>query len=263
MCRGDIEDFLPVLPSSPAVGGHESEGKVVLYRDTNSWCPFCQRVWMCLLEKGLEFETVQINLRDKPQWYLDLVPTALVPAIRFGDEVLWESADILKALEKHYPTPALFPADAVEKAEVLDIMAFADTTLGKVGYGYLGNEVPEEEDGKKKALVDALDFLEGKLETSGGPYFLGSELTMADIALIPLLEGLAVRAPFFKQLAIRQTTTDEDTTAGYPLLSQWLSAVEGRPSYVQVRQDPITLVGLLLLLRSSCSAIGCIFQALV
>lgn len=30
-------------------------------------CPFAQRVWLTLLEKGIPFETMKINLRNKPQ----------------------------------------------------------------------------------------------------------------------------------------------------------------------------------------------------
>ena len=51
---------------------------VTLYRDTNGWCPFCERVWLQLQNKGVPYEEVLINLQDKPQWYKDMVPTQLV-----------------------------------------------------------------------------------------------------------------------------------------------------------------------------------------
>jgi glutathione S-transferase len=46
---------------------------------------------------------VLINLQDKPQWFKDMVPTALVPAIKFADteQVVWESLDIIKALDDY------------------------------------------------------------------------------------------------------------------------------------------------------------------
>jgi glutathione S-transferase len=55
---------------------------VLLYRDTHSWCLFCERVWFALEEKEIPFETKFIDLRNKPKWYTDLVPTALVPTAR-------------------------------------------------------------------------------------------------------------------------------------------------------------------------------------
>lgn len=63
------------LPTSPATA---SSPMVTLYRDTNGWCPFCERVWLQLQAKGIPYEEVLINLQDKPQWYKDMVPTTLV-----------------------------------------------------------------------------------------------------------------------------------------------------------------------------------------
>lgn len=73
---------------------------VLLYRDTHAWCPFCERVWFALEEKQIPFETELIDLSNKPQWYKDMVPTALVPAVKIEGELVYESKDILLALEK-------------------------------------------------------------------------------------------------------------------------------------------------------------------
>jgi hypothetical protein len=57
------------------------------------------QIWMALLYKGIPFDVVFIDLRNKPDWYEGIVPTKLVPAVRLRDsgEVVYESADILKA----------------------------------------------------------------------------------------------------------------------------------------------------------------------
>ena len=52
---------------------------LTLYRDTNGWCPFCEKVWLQLMAKGVPFETELVNLQDKPAWYKEMVPTTLVP----------------------------------------------------------------------------------------------------------------------------------------------------------------------------------------
>ena len=54
-------------------------------------CPFCERVWLALEHKGLPYETDYIDLQNKPEWYKELVPTALVPAVRFSadGELVW------------------------------------------------------------------------------------------------------------------------------------------------------------------------------
>jgi len=37
-------------------------------------CPYCARVRLALAEKELEYETVEVDLSDRPQWLLDLNP---------------------------------------------------------------------------------------------------------------------------------------------------------------------------------------------
>lgn len=59
------------------------------------------QVWMALLEKQVDFAVVFIHLYNKPDWYKELVPTTLVPAldIRCGAQsrgIVYESLDILK-----------------------------------------------------------------------------------------------------------------------------------------------------------------------
>lgn len=51
---------------------------------------------MALEEKGIPFDTVLINLRNKPEWYVQKVPTKLVPAAFIKGELVYESMDILK-----------------------------------------------------------------------------------------------------------------------------------------------------------------------
>lgn len=38
-----------------------------------------------------------ISLYNKPDWYEELVPTKLVPALSIRGRIVWESADIMKA----------------------------------------------------------------------------------------------------------------------------------------------------------------------
>ncbi len=54
------------------------------------------QVWLALEEKKIPFDTVLINLRDKPDWYVKKVPTKLVPAAFINGELVYESLDILK-----------------------------------------------------------------------------------------------------------------------------------------------------------------------
>ena len=53
------------------------------------------QVWLALEEKNIPYDTVLINLQDKPEWFKQLVPTQLVPAVKINDKLVYESYDIL------------------------------------------------------------------------------------------------------------------------------------------------------------------------
>ena len=87
-------------PSSPTRLYSKSKPPrdLVLYRDNNGWCPFCERTWTLLEQTKTPYTEKLINLRSKPQYYLKLVPTTLVPAIQF-DVSVRKDKDIIKELE--------------------------------------------------------------------------------------------------------------------------------------------------------------------
>ena len=53
------------------------------------------QVWLALEEKNVPFDTVLINLQDKPEWYKKMVPTQLVPAVKVDGKLVYESFDIM------------------------------------------------------------------------------------------------------------------------------------------------------------------------
>ena len=59
-------------------------------------CNLSYRVTFALEEKNLPYDSVLIDLRKKPHWYKDIVPTELTPAAIVNGELVYESLDILK-----------------------------------------------------------------------------------------------------------------------------------------------------------------------
>lgn len=47
---------------------------------------------LALEVKGIPYDTVLVDLRNKPEWYLKAVPTGLTPAARIKGTLMWESA---------------------------------------------------------------------------------------------------------------------------------------------------------------------------
>lgn len=77
-----------------------------------------RRVWLTLLEKGLEFELVEIKL-DGEQFspdFLAINPFHHVPVLIDDGFKIVESLVILDYLEAKYPAPAMLPKDPKDLA---------------------------------------------------------------------------------------------------------------------------------------------------
>lgn len=83
--------------------------------------PLARRVWIALLEKKIDFEPIQVNLKDGEQFkpeFLALNPFHHVPVIVDDGLRVIESLAILDYLESKYPQPALLPTDSATLARV-------------------------------------------------------------------------------------------------------------------------------------------------
>lgn len=221
------------IPSSLGKLAPGERPAVLLYRDTNSWCPFCERVWFALEEKSIPFETEFIDLSNKPQWYTDMVPTALVPAAKIEGNLVYESKDILLALEERFPTPSLLPDDPEENAVARQWIDQSETNgFLATSYRFLRETDGSESTNLQSALESKLDELEQALAKYPGPYFL-SAFSLVDILYSPHLDRLAANAPVYRGYPIKDNPR-------FPRLNAWFAAINQRPAYHRVKSDPIT-----------------------
>jgi glutathione S-transferase len=139
-------------------------------------CPYCARARIALAEKGVEYETVVVDLANRPDWIYDKNPLGKVPVLEEDTFVLPESDVIMEYLEERYPEPALLPADPAARAIVrLRIYRF-DNALGNAYYAYRRND-----DSAADRLGECLSFLDRGL--AEWPFDFG----LADIAYVPWL----------------------------------------------------------------------------
>ncbi len=213
----------------------ETPPPVLLYRDTNSWCPFCERVWFALEEKEIPFATEFIDLNNKPKWYTDLVPSTQVPAVKIEGELVYESKDILLALEARFSDSPLLPDDPEENAIARQLVEDAETNGSKeVGYKFLiGTSADDNELATLQASFEAkLDELERALAKYPGSYFL-STFSLVDIMYGPHLDRLAASLPVYRDYHIKGNPR-------FPNLNAWLAALNERPAYDRVKTDAAT-----------------------
>ena len=64
-------------------------------------------------------EVININIKDKPEWFLELAPLGKVPALELPDgRILYESDVICDYLDEAYPEQRIVPDDPFTRAEL-------------------------------------------------------------------------------------------------------------------------------------------------
>ncbi|HVJ50865.1 MAG TPA: glutathione S-transferase family protein [Aliidongia sp.] len=151
-----------------------------------------QKVLWCCSELGIEFEQTQVGREfgcNDEAWYLDMNPNGLVPTIRDGELVLWESNAILRYLCGRYDGDRLYPA-ALDRRAYIDQwldwqLTIMNPAISPVFWGLI--RTPEAERNMSAILVAGERL--GKAWTlidkalAGSRYLSGDTLSIADIAL--------------------------------------------------------------------------------
>jgi Glutathione S-transferase, N-terminal domain len=102
-------------------------------------CPFCARVRLALAEKAVAYETVAIDLGNRPAWLYELNPLGKVPVLDDGFP-LPESAVVMEYLEERFPEPALLPGDLDGRAKARLAVFRFDDLLGDEYYAFRRGE---------------------------------------------------------------------------------------------------------------------------
>ncbi len=171
-------------------------------------CPYCARVRIALAEKGIEYETVEIDLDDRPAWIYEKNPLGRVPVLEEDTFVLAESAVIDEYLDDRYPEPPLWPADPADRA-LGRLRVFRFDELSKPYYA-----LRRGEDGARERLESVLAELDALLQAE--LFLSGREFGLADIAYVPWI--------------LRARDRMDVDLSRFEGLSEWVGRLEQRPS---------------------------------
>jgi glutathione S-transferase len=189
-----------------------------------------RRVWVALLEKGLDFELLDLKL-DGDQFqseFLALNPFHHIPVLVDGDFTVIESLAILDYIEAKYPEPPLLPSDPhslaiVRMVEMVTVNELLPQTrpLMQQAMG-LAEVTPDRLEKSQQKIATVLSFLEKTL--GDRLYFIsGNSISLADIVagtVIPLLSSFSI------------------SLEEYPKLTQWMKRLQQRPSWQQTEPQP-------------------------
>ncbi|KAL2204393.1 glutathione S-transferase domain-containing protein [Sarocladium strictum] len=197
-----VDTSLPPEPTGAAAqlaSAHSSPSPLKIY---GGWfCPFVQRAWITLEEKGVkDYEYVEINPYKKEPEFMGLNPRGLVPTLAVpmdaqGKEqkALYESLVICEYLDEEYGSEQekLLPRGTYERARARLWINHIATRIIPAWYKLL-QHTPD----KTFSLDEAREQLHKHLKaftaemSSGGPWFYGKTFGMVDIALAPWAKRL-------------------------------------------------------------------------
>jgi len=181
-------------------------------------CPFVQRAAIVLQAKKVEYDIEYIDLRNKPDWFLELSPLGKVPILEVDGTVLFESQVIAEYLDE-VESPSMHPETPLERAQHRAFIEVISTTLGE-SWRMTMVETKDEVD----ELVDqARDRLRRLGEAhSGGKFFAGDSLSLVDAAAAPLLQ----------RLSWNEDVGGLDVLGAHPRLRPWRDALLEHPAVV-------------------------------
>ena len=195
-----------------------------LYNAPQSTCS--QRVRFVLNAKGLPFDEVKLNLLEGDQLkpdYLKLNPNGVVPTLDHDGQIVFDSTVITEYLDEVEPKESFTPENPVTRARMRSLMHYIDEmpaaavrvptfnlaflprfkAMSRDEFVAFANSKPlrrefmlamgqsgfpqEEMDAALKRLRRTYERMDAEIERSGGPWLLGKEISLADVAVMPAM----------------------------------------------------------------------------
>lgn len=219
------------------------------FHSSKSW-PYAARVAVALEECGSPYETIAIDLQNKPKEFCDLyalanpVPNARakVPVLEILSEddpqervFITESLVVTDYLAESFPDAGLIPASSEDRAS----MRLFSELCGSSKFSYF-NILRAKGDNEKfesavneftQALINANAFLEKK-GSSDGPFLFGEQFTLAECNTAPFLQRACNALPAFTggdgEPAVDPIQICEEK--GLSRMKMWILAILARPS---------------------------------
>ena len=183
---------------------------------SHALCPYVQRAAIVLMEKGIEFERREIDLANKPSWFLEISPLGKTPVLLVDGEAIFESAVICEFLDETEGA-RLHPEAPLLRARHRAWMEFGSSLLNTIAAFY--NAADDNTlDARTKDIRRRFEQLEATL--GEGPYFAGERLSIVD----------AVFGPVFRYFDGLEPLGDFNFFGGLPKVKAWRVSLAARQS---------------------------------
>jgi glutathione S-transferase len=208
-------------------GASESSVRVTLYRDHHAWCPYCQKVWLWLEERRIPYRIRKVTMfcyGEKERWYIQLVPSGMLPALELDGRVITESDQILEALEASFGPlergmndPQVLPLRRLERRL---FRTWCQWLCFPCSDGQQEARAAEAFERMAATMAEAL-------EVTPGPFLLDA-FSSADLVFVPYVERMNASLAYYKGYQLRSR---------HPAIDRWFRALEQRPAYLGTQSD--------------------------
>ncbi|GAA5831762.1 hypothetical protein JCM11251_003870 [Rhodosporidiobolus azoricus] len=170
--------------ASKTVEAHAKENPLVFH--AGWFCPFVQRVWITLEEKGIDYQYNEVNPYHKEPHFLKINPKGLVPAIEYHGKALYDSLIVMEFLESAFPSSTpLLPSDPIEAGLTRLALTQMSSAVIPNFYKLSQAQEPEAQAEAREAFVKGLKELVEQWFVEGKKWARGDEFGWLDAALAP------------------------------------------------------------------------------
>jgi glutathione S-transferase len=215
----------------------EKDVRVTFFRDSASWCPYCQKVWMTLEEKRIPYRIEKINMRcygEKPSSFARIQPSGQIPVAIIDGRTYGQSNEIMYAVEELFPQSTSLRPPKGQEGTAQELLRLERRIFSAWMYWLTGSG----NDAQRRAdFCSVLSEVESALQQSGAAFFMGKDVTLVDFMFAPFLERMAASLLFFKGFTMR---VPPNTPTDYPCLNKWFDGMETLDSYRLTKSDYYT-----------------------
>lgn len=194
-------------------------------------CPWAARTWIALEQAGIPYQLKEVDLRNKPDWFLKVSATGKVPTLAVGDDVLVESSITTRYVAEAFPKSGLLTKDPLVDAKS---ELWADRYINVVGTSFYYSVKKMEPSEIHNNFFTALDTIL--------PYLCNGKFSAGSNA--PLL-GDALVAPFIGRIHLHlqngvlpQSISDKlNSDSKYKPYLQYVQAIMEWPAFKKIH-DP-------------------------
>ena len=187
-------------------------------------CPYAQRTRMLMIEKELPFELIEVDLSNKPDWFLAVSPYGKVPVVVDDGKTIYESAIINEYLDEKFKNIPLMPEEPFEKAKARIWMDYCTNKYLILSRKLLTDNGNDElQSQNKEKLKQSLIYIEKECfeKNMNGDFWLGEKISLVDLHY----------APFFERFGAFKELFGVEWPKECVKLLNWWNAIQERESY--------------------------------